>query len=237
MEDTFDDVGRFGLFYDDQGNPYREKPGTYGFCQSPSQDQYQAYLDSKRLELPPVDLGRHKDAKNPYQCEVKFFQDLTSLAGYREDPFSFAKNIGAGIINSIVPGSDLGDAYSGGQLVGGVLGAVAGAFIPTPGIGTLLNKADMALNLGGILSSPIINTIVGSVTSSLLAKPANPVMTTIPSAPPTQANSIIPGYNLVIDTGKGTVSTKPTEMPAWLMPVGLVVAAGLVLFTFLKRRK
>lgn len=161
-----------GLYYDAMGNPSQYPPGTFGFCTSPTQAEYERYKETR--ELPPWNPGRHKDAKNPLQCEVAFMDDLANMRGYRENPFSIGKNVLAGIVNSVVPGSDLGDADSSGQLLGQAIGTFGSLFVnPGKALTTALTSGLNKVGLGTFISkasaavTKLANTGVGKIVGSI----------------------------------------------------------------------
>lgn len=172
---------------DDRYNVARERASVEwlrspSFCVSPSVADYEEY--KRTGVLPPWNPGRHKESKNPAQCEMAFQYDLATLKGYREDPFSLGKNVLAGVVNAVVPGSDLGDAGSSGQLVGQFIGGAASLFVNPA---TLVKNASM--NLGGVLGnilntgSKFVSSPIGQVATNFLSQAVMPTRTTIVSAP------------------------------------------------------
>lgn len=177
------------------------------FCESPTIAQYEAY---KRDGVRPAwDPSRHKSAKNPTQCETAFHYDLLTLKGYREDPFSIGKNVLAGIVNAVVPGSDLGDAGSSGQILGQLIGTVGSIFVNPAKL-----VSNVAINLGGIgkaLGSVLNSPITGSIVGSLLA-PAQTTQYILPQSQlpaTTPVNSGIKPTSLVYSDSNRTINTGP----------------------------
>lgn len=133
------------------------------FCESPKQADYEEYRRSGNL--PAWNPGRHKSAKNPVQCETAFMQEVIAGKFYREDLGNYLKNVGAGIINSVVnniPGvqSNLGDQWSGGQAVGQVIGGVASLVVNPLGIASkaVSNMSFLGSLISGVgkaISSPL----------------------------------------------------------------------------------
>lgn len=101
-----------------------------GFCSGSTEDEINRAHDGDKSVF-VYDLARHKSAKNPSQCETARLYDLATDRWYRESPTSMLKNIGAGFVNSIIPGSDLGDRGSSTQMVGGFIGSVFSLGVPT----------------------------------------------------------------------------------------------------------
>lgn len=167
-----DDIGSRGAFRDDHGTVTAYPKGSFGFCTSPTQADHEEYRRTGKL--PAWNPARHKDSKNPVQCEVAFMLDLVQGKGFREDPFNIGKNIGAGIINAIVPGSDLGDSWSEGQKVGRAIGSAVGLFVPAPKLpnmgflNTIINTATKAV------SSPLGQLAANILPSVLLPTPYLP---------------------------------------------------------------
>jgi hypothetical protein len=85
--------------------------------------------------------------------------DLATGKGYREDPWNIGKNIVAGIVNAVVPGSDLGDSWSEGQKIGGIIGTVGGLFInPANALKNVSNMSFLGSLISGVgkaISSPL----------------------------------------------------------------------------------
>jgi hypothetical protein len=190
------------------------------FCNSPSQDDYERFKATG--ELPKVNLSRHPDAKNPTQCEIAFFTDLVTLKGYREDPWSIGKNVAAGIVNSAIPGSDLGDASSSGQIVGQLIGSFTSVFVdPFESISKLVSFNPSGV-LGTILKSPLTSSIVGALLTPQVQQyfPQSVQPATSP------ANSGTPPATLVYSDSNRTISTgTDTKSPNVILYLvfGLVV--------------
>lgn len=201
------------------------------------------------------DPARQKDASNPAQCEAKRLQDLASGKLYRESPESLLKNIGAGLVNGIIPGADLGDARSSTQVLGQLIAAPAS--IAVGGASGLISSS--AKNMGTIgniiskantfLTSPL-GQIGQSVVGSLI--PKNQPMVSAPGmqigvSPIVPDATFLPGWGIKVGTTTkgpsaptpinqpaGTVNTgvKSAEIPSWVYLVG----AALVALMLLKRR-
>lgn len=202
------------------------------------------------------DLSRHIRAgsKNPEQCESNRQYDLATGKHYRESPASLLKNLGAGLVNGLIPGSDLGDAGSSTQLPGQLLGSVVGLFVSPAQLVSLATKplqnvsliSTIGKSIGGILANPAINTIIGTVGGALLTprQPGAPMATTPQQAVrPQNPFMLSPGSypqagGFVFDGGGYKVSTPGAQTtPTWLMPVIIAGAVVFALFTFLKRKK
>lgn len=141
------------------------------------------------------DLARQKDSKNPIQCETKRLVDLRSGKLYREGVDSIVKNFVAGVVNSVVPGGDLGDASSSARMVGNLAGGVAGSFVnPTGIISKLENMSGFgrfvgnAINFANKTFSGPVGSIVGQGVLGLINNPSvNPVAIATTFTQPRQA--------------------------------------------------
>ena len=228
------------------------------FCNGSTEDEINAAHEGRSQYGDNWNLDRHKGAKNPMQCETARQYDLATDRWYRESPASLLKNLGAGIINGIVPGSDLGDAGSStqifGQLIGGFgsifinPGAIATTISNSMGLGSTLGKAINFVNK--TLSGPI-GTIAGNVVSSMFASPApvqQQVQQQMYSAPqPANITEQAMSYaqkqifgstagNLQVKTGVGSLSTGSTT-PVWIYVVAVLSFTLTVLgFIFMTKK-
>lgn len=152
---------------DDKYNLAREQ-ATLAWLQNPSfcgpgptTEQYEEY---RRTGVIPDRDARamHPDAKNPGQCETAWRYELVAQRFYRESPLSLLKNLGAGIVNAVVPGSDLGDAGSSTQILGQLIGSVAGAFINP---GKLVESSAKAVLTGLQASNVSVFSTIGNAIS------------------------------------------------------------------------
>lgn len=152
---------------DDKYNLAREQ-STLAWLQSPSfcgpgpsTEEYEEYR--RTGIIPTRDAGKmHPDAKNPGQCEVAWRHELVAQRFYRESPMSLLKNLGAGVVNAIVPGSDLGDAGSSTQLLGQAIGTVAGLFVNP---GKLVEASAKAVLTGLQASKVSVFSAIGNAIS------------------------------------------------------------------------
>lgn len=132
---------------------------------------------------------------------------LETLGDAIGDAANFVKNVAAGVINSTIPGSDLGDAGNPGQLVGGVLGLVAN---PGGAILGAVTKGAMALNLGGVVST-ISNTI--GKANQFLTSPLGQIGSSVVGG--LVSGAIQPAVNVAYP---GAVRTSPLVPDATLYP-------------------
>ena len=235
------------------------------YCAGSTEDEILAAHEGRWQYGEGWDLARHKEAKNPGQCEAARQYDLATDKWYREAPLSLLKNLGAGIINGIVPGSDLGDAGSSTQILGQLIGGGASLFINPGALATSITKSmslsstiGNAINFAAKTFSGPIGSIATTAISSLLTPrsaapmPAQVQQQIYSSAQPLQiadarplsfAQQQIFGPNqasqLVIDTTKGTVSKSSGSFPlwGWLAIGAAVIAALLAVFIPRKRRR
>ena len=215
---VFDDVSPFRAIRDPRdpsrviytrGDKYEEPT----FCAAITEDEIERAhnaIKDGRYDDPVFtwNPSRHVGAKNPTQCEAARRNDLLSDRWYREPGASLLKNIGAGIVNAIIPGSDLGDAGSSTQIVGMAIGAVAGMFINPAGI---VQTANTAMNLGvigkamtGIANfamNPIGQLAVGVIGNALMPKTVS-----VPQGVVAQAT--IPPFTTGLQNISGTQGTK-----------------------------
>lgn len=229
------------------------------FCAGSTEDEInRAHAGDKSVYR--WDPGRHKGAKNPTQCETARLYDLASDRWYRESPTSLLKNIGAGLVNSIIPGSDLGDKGSSTQMVGQFIGAFT----------SFVNPTALANNNMGVLGN-IFNSVNKAISSPLgqigtnfisgLIQPAPPVWSAAaatgnsptPQAPVVKsvlqtAEKYLPSITepkqstaqalAFGDVRVGDYSLeKKTEIPwyAWAIG-GVVLLGGLLLLVFKRKR-
>lgn len=209
--------------------------------------------------------GHNPDAANPEQCEANRQYDLATGKWFRESPMSALKNLGAGIVNGLIPGSDLGDSWSSTQVLGQLIGGVGSLFVnPTNLVGGAFTKlANMSLGstLGNAInfvnktfSGPIGSIATNFVGGLLAPTPAIPApalksiytqaqpQNLAESRPLSFAQQQIFGstpatkQSLVVDTGSGSSKT-----PVWMWVVGglslLATIVTLVLTLGRKRRR
>lgn len=252
---AFDDLGtsRSVVYYDEYGRPRLSKdPPT--FCAGSTEDEINRAHEGDRSVF-VWDPGRHKEAKNPSECETKRLYDLATDRWYRESPGSLLKNLGAGIINAVVPGGDLGDTGSSTQILGRAIGSVAGLAInPVKSFTNLTNTVNLgaigngifgavktAFNLSTTPLGSLITGVVGQAiapTSTGIVRPATtvaaagqaPFMTNYgawPSSSETKKAS---------DSAFGSsTSTAKTPWYIWLAVAAL--PAGLLLYVIFKRKR
>ena len=165
---------RYNLSKEQRSVEWLQNPS---FCVSPTLADHEEYRRTGKL--PAWNPGRHTQSKNPSQCESKFMYDLATGKGYREDPWNIGKNVAAGVVNALIPGSDLGDSWSEGQAIGGILGTVGSLFI---------NPAKAAANVGNMSVLSNIISGIGRAASSPLGQVATSLIPSFfPPSPPTAA--------------------------------------------------
>lgn len=228
------------------------------FCTGSTEAEINQVVEDKSLAGITWDIERQKGAKNPAQCETARLYDLVTGKHYRESPGSLLKNIGAGVVNSIIPGSDLGDRGSSTQMVGALIGGVASIGAGSAGIiGSLTKTKDVStfsniINAAnGFLTSPL-GQIGSTVLQGLIPKgvsgtiqPAVAGPGQMKVSPLVPGATLIPGWGVNINTSTkipapvpitqpyGTTTTTTKEsIPSW---VYLVIAA-VVGFMLLKKK-
>lgn len=180
LANPFDD--RYNLAKEKQAVEWLESPS---FCTGSTEEEINRAHEGDQSVF-VYDVARQKSAKNPWQCESARLYDLQTDRWYRESPASLLKNIGAGVVNAIVPGSDLGDAGSSTQIVGQLIGSFASAFINP---GKLIEKTVTSMSLGSTLTNAFnfVNKAfsgpVGSIATGYIGSLLNPT----PVAPAVQA--------------------------------------------------
>lgn len=212
------------------------------------------------------DPGRHTQAKNPAQCEVQRYVDLATDRWYREAPASLLKNLGAGFINGIIPGSDLGDARSSTQILGQLIGGAASLAInPSSIISNLTNKMSLGSTLTNAISfvnktfsgplGAIGTQVIGGLLAPTPKMPAQVQQQIYSSSQPAALADARPlsyaqqmlfgstpstqlSNNLVVDTTKGTISkNSPAAVPMWAWILGALALVGAALAIFLPRKR
>lgn len=208
------------------------------------------------------DVARQKGARNPWQCETARLYDLRTDRWYRESPGSLLKNLGAGIVNAVVPGSDLGDANSSTQILGQLIGSVVGAVV-NPGqlVKQTISSMSLGSTIGNVLnfankafSGPVGSIAAGYVGSLLSPTPVMPAVqqqlyTTrqpaqIADQPLSAAQQAIFGTNAASTKltvgGVSVTQVKPWYQNPWVW-AGAAVAVVLAILAFFnpfkKRRR
>lgn len=163
-------------------------------------------------------------------------------------------NLAAGIVNSVVPGSNIGDEKNVSNLVGNVLGGVASSFVNPAGIvSSVINKTDMAFSLSSAFNfaNKVLAGPIGSISTNLLSGLMNPAVPVYQQAlasasafnsptsmsiaetksSPAQAAAFGNVGQSKFDT-KGVINAAMTTSttPAWLKPLAIGAAVLVALF-------
>lgn len=229
------------------------------FCAGSTEDEIRRAFEGDETVF-VYDLARQKDASNPAQCETARLYDLRTNRWFRESPGSLLKNLGAGVVNAVIPGSNLGDAWSSTQIVGQAIGSFAGLFINpsqvvskitnSMGLGTTLTNAFNFVNK--TFSGPVGHIASGYLSSLIAPSPVPPVAqaqvfsSPYPSNIATEAMTSI--QSKIFGTGSGgtvkvggtsvTMGEKPWYQNPLVIGGGiLAILAGLVFLFTRKRRK
>lgn len=162
-------------------------------------------------------------------------------------------NLAAGIINAVVPGSNLGDTNNPSNIAGNLIGGVGSTFVNPAGlVSGIVKNSNMsfvssAINfIGKVAAGPI-----GSVGSNLLTGFANQAIPVYQQAlassaafnaptsmsiaetksSPAQAAAFGNAGQSKFDTGKVLAGATSQPLPAWVKPVaiGFAVVVGLIL--------
>jgi len=234
------------------------------FCTGSTEDEINRAheaLKNPNPELDPVftwDPGRHKDAKDPYSCEVARLYDLATDRWFRESPGSLLKDLGAGIVNGIIPGSDLGDAGSSTQFLGQVIGGISTlGFNPTSLATSALTSATKAISNVSFLNTALsfatkvatgpFGSIATQAIGSLLSKTPTPQV--VLQSPYQGTNniqeSLVPAYYSSTSGSKPVslvTDAKANEpLPAWVTPVawglGALALLGILWKLFTKKSR
>lgn len=238
------------------------------FCVGSTPDEIQRAHDGDESVF-QYDIARQLEPgqriPNPgdWQCETARLYDLRTDRWYREDPYSLGKNLGAGIINSIIPGSDLGDAGSSTQILGQSIGSVAGLFV-NPGqvakqaISKITNSMSLGTTLTGAFNfvnkafSGPIGTIATGYVGTLLNSPSVPAQVQsqiyssgypnqISEQPLTRIQSTIfpSGSGGTIKVGGSTVMVgdRPWYQNPWILAGGALALLTALFFVFRKRKR
>lgn len=231
------------------------------FCTGSTEDEINRAHEGDETVF-VYDVARQKGARNPWQCETARLYDLRTDRWYRESPGSLLKNLGAGIVNAVVPGSDLGDANSSTQILGQLIGSVVGAVV-NPGqlVKQTISSMSLGSTVGNILnfankafSGPVGTIAAGYVGSLLSPTPVMPAVqqqlytTRQPAQIADQAMSVaqqaIFGTNAASSKltvgGVSVTQVKPWYQNPWVW-AGAAVAVVLAILAFFnpfkKRRR
>lgn len=189
------------------------------FCAGSSPDEIErAHNGDKSVYV--WNPERHKNAKNPSQCETARLYDLATDKHYRESPASLLKNIGAGFVNSIIPGSDLGDKNSSTQMVGAFIGSFTSFVNPSALINNKMGVLGNIFNsVNKAISSPLGQ--IGTNFLSGLIQPA-PAATPLFGAPGTSPTQQAPVVRTVVQTAEKYLPsiTEPKQSSAQALAFG-----------------
>lgn len=226
------------------------------FCAGSTDDEIRRAFEGDESVF-VFDLERQKDASNPVQCETARLYDLRTNRWYRESPASLLKNLGAGVVNAVVPGSDLGDARSSTQILGQLIGSVAGLFVnPSQAVTKLTNSMGLGTTLSNAfnfvnktISGPLGSIATGYVGSLLSPKPVPaPVQAQIfSSSMPAQIAEPVLSYaqskifsggsgGVMVGGTKVTLGEDPWYKNPWIIVSG-IVAVLVTLYLVFKRKK
>lgn len=123
------------------------------------------------------------------------------------DAAGFVKNVAAGVVNATIPGADLGDANSVGQ----VLGQLVGTFTnPAGAVLGAISKGTMALNFGKVVSAA--TNVIGKA-NQFLTSPIGQIGSSVVGS--LVSGSIQPAPNVAYP---GAVRTSPFVPDATLYP-------------------
>ena len=218
------------------------------FCTGSTEDEIRRAKEGDESVF-VYDIARQVDAKDPWQCETSRLYDLRTNRWYRESPLSLLKNIGAGVINSIVPGSDLGNADSSTQILGQGIGGFASLFVnpsailqkASMGLGTTIGNAFNFVNKA--FSGPIGSIATGYIGSLVNPRPvpAQAMTQVLESARPANLNDQAMSFaqKAVFGGNVGGTSVQIGQKPWYQNPLywgigAVVLLAGFFLF---KKRK
>lgn len=252
-----------GFLFDDAPVKGIYKPPSQSFVGG-----YVNFLDtSKAGSVELTDLAKQQillgnpafiEMKNAGQAALqKEWETVSRPTGFVDFIVDGFGNLAAGLVNSIVPGSNLGDEKNPSNLVGNVLGSVSSFLIPTSVISTAINKVDMSLNLGGAINflNKTLSSPLGSLTSSLLFNPTPPsaqvaafdaravqnVAETKNSAAQAAIFGGTPGQQFLsgagVNVSASTGSTSQQTIPVWAWVVGAAALVGGFLYFVFKRKR
>jgi len=206
------------------------------FCTGSSESEIERAFKGD-LSGVKYDLTRQKDATNPAQCETARVVDLLEGKQYRESPVSLLKNIGAGFVNSIIPGSDLGNRGSSTQMVGGLIAGVAAIGAGSAGvIGGLTQNSKNVSTLGNLINgaNTFLTSPLGQIGTNFLGSiiPKGPIVGAVPVtqgpqrqpavsspgsqigvSPLTPVATLIPGWGIKIESGTKYPTPVPITQP------------------------
>lgn len=226
------------------------------FCAGSTEDEIRRAFEGDESVF-VFDFERQKDASNPVQCETARLYDLRTNRWYRESPASLLKNLGAGVVNSVIPGADLGDAGSSTQILGQLVGSFAGLFVnPSQAVTKLTNSMGLGTTLSNAFnfvnktfSGPLGSIATGYVGTLLNPKPvpapvqAQIYASTLPAqiAEPALSyaqSKIFGSGGVVIGDKKYTVEDGATAWykNPWVIVSG-IVAVLVTLYLVFKRKK
>lgn len=148
-----------------------------------------------------------------------------------EDVFNAVKNLGAGIINSFIPGSNLGDSNSVARNIGQSIGAI---FSPIKGGAAkeiTEEKKDKVSTFTDIVSGA--QTAAKLFGGLISPAPGNPPPKT--AAAPAPATGLVVSVNSDKDPFGLASEPEKSNTPPWLWPVVIVVGAVLLVALIFKR--